>query len=396
MSSVRLGTGWVWIGLIGALAAAGCAKDASGGEQSCVPGLEVCNGIDDDCDKLIDEDEAGMKMTRDCSNGCGAGIQVCEHAEWSACDAPPQQQEVCNGKDDDCDGFADNGFDCAIGDTRPCGSDVGECREGTQECQNGCTWGDCIGDVEPQDETCDGSKDDDCDGTVDNGCGCSAGETKTCCGGTTIECGSNGKWPSCPAPPTEICDGVDQDCSGAADDHLPADPYMADEAANRVDSCEQAYTAAFVTPLIENGATKKYDFFLYKNDGSPDRDFFSFPTGEESNAECVSNPSYYECYLISVRITKEPPGTDYELCLYDMGGSSAGASCTGKPKTCSGADGNPPNEVTYGYEGGCGIDDDNRFVVEVFAASGSDNSCQPYGIEMELVGSGPQPDACGF
>ncbi len=392
MSSLRLGLSLASVCVISTMATQGCAKGSGNANRTCVPGTEVCNNLDDDCDGFVDEDEAGMQLTKDCSNGCGPGIQVCVNGAFNACDAPQPQTEVCNGKDDDCDGFVDNGFDCALGDTQKCGSDVGECRQGTQQCEAGCQWGACTGGVEPQDEKCEGSKDEDCDGTVDNGCGCSAGETKDCCGGSSITC-QNGKWPSCPPAPTEICNGLDEDCSGVADDHLPADPYMADEGTS--DSCEQAYTGAFVTPLIENGATKKYDFFLYKADGSTDRDFFSFPTAEESNAGCVSNPSYYECYTITVRITKEPTGKDYELCLYDMGGSSAGASCAGKPKTCSKSGGNGPNEVTYSYEGGCGIDDDNRFVVEVFGVTDSDQSCEPYTLEMNLTGTGPQPEPCG-
>lgn len=392
MSSLRLGFALVSVSAILTVTAWGCAKDTGGAEQACVPGLEVCNGIDDDCDKMIDEDEAGMKMTRDCSNGCGAGIQVCEKGEWSACDAPAAQTETCNGKDDDCDGFVDNGFECAAGDTQPCGSDVGECRKGEQQCTGSCTWGSCVGDVEPQDEVCEGSKDEDCDGTVDNGCGCSAGETKSCCGGTSIEC-ANGKWPSCPTPPPELCNGQDDDCSGVADDHLPADPYMIDESGT--DSCEHAYAGAFVTPLSENGGLKKYKFFLYRDDGSIDRDFFSFPTAEQSNWECTSNPSWYECYMLSVKVTA-PAGKDYELCVYDMGSSPLGSSCAGKPKMCSNADGNGPGEVLYLYQGACGDQDNNRFVVEVFGATDSDQSCEPYDLEIELIGTGPQPDSCGL
>jgi len=392
MSSARLGLSLVAISVVSAVAVWGCAEEAGSALQQCVPGMEVCNGIDDDCDKFIDENEVDMEMTRDCSNGCGEGFQVCRDGDWIPCDAPEPKEEVCNGVDDDCDGYADNGFECAKGETRKCGSDVGECKEGTQECESTCEFGDCKGDVEPQDEECEGSDDEDCDGTVDNGCGCAAGETKDCCGGITITC-QGGKWPSCPTPPAESCNGADEDCSGVADDNLPDEPFMADESSSGADSCAQAYTAAFIAPLMENGSKEDYSFYLYKAHATVDRDFFSFPTSEETSPCDLSE---YECYMISVRLTQEPAGKDYELCLYDMGGSSAGASCDGKPKTCSKADGNPANEVMYMYEGGCGDDDNNRFVVEVFGASDADQSCEPYKIEMELIGSGPQPTDCGL
>jgi MYXO-CTERM domain-containing protein len=55
----------------------------------------------------------------------------------------------------------------------PCGdSDIGECARGTQTCDSGGSWGDCVGDQGPETEICDG-KDNDCDNNVDesNGSG---------------------------------------------------------------------------------------------------------------------------------------------------------------------------------------------------------------------------------
>ncbi|MCA9627709.1 MAG: putative metal-binding motif-containing protein, partial [Myxococcales bacterium] len=70
------------------------------------------------------------------------------------------QTEVCNGKDDDCDGQVDEGL------TRSCGTSVGECEEGTETCNAG-KWGACEGAIGPQTEACD-ELDNDCDGQTDD------------------------------------------------------------------------------------------------------------------------------------------------------------------------------------------------------------------------------------
>jgi hypothetical protein len=90
------------------------------------------------------------------------------NGNWAGC--PTTSSEICNGIDDNCDGSVDNGItcECLISQTRPCGSNIGECREGTRQCAGGA-WGECVGETKPSAEVCNGL-DDDCDGTPDNNC----------------------------------------------------------------------------------------------------------------------------------------------------------------------------------------------------------------------------------
>jgi MYXO-CTERM domain-containing protein len=93
--------------------------------------------------------------------------------------------EQCDGLDNDCDGTIDNGCQCDEGTTRECGSEEGSCRAGTQTCSGG-TWGMCMSSVGPANEICNG-RDDDCDGVVDDadqGALCPAGQQ--CEGGTCV------------------------------------------------------------------------------------------------------------------------------------------------------------------------------------------------------------------
>lgn len=149
-----------------ALAHAGGAGDATGANEAFYPQeaeelrqvlealaaeaarREICNGVDDDCDGLVDEDfpEKG----RPCRSGgfgvcAGSGTLVCRadglglECQVTLPGGSPAP-EACNTLDDDCDGAIDEG--CP-----PC--------------------------VET--ETCGNFVDDDCDGAVDEGCGSCAG-----------------------------------------------------------------------------------------------------------------------------------------------------------------------------------------------------------------------------
>jgi len=73
-----------------------------------VPGPETCNGLDDDCDGVEDDDLPGESCTHSNEHGQCEGQEVCLAGQWT-CDAPVPSAEVCNGVDDNCDGQEDEG-----------------------------------------------------------------------------------------------------------------------------------------------------------------------------------------------------------------------------------------------------------------------------------------------
>lgn len=82
----------------------------------------------------------------------------------------PSTSEDCTETDRNCDGSTtpgDGSCSCTDGETRECGTDKGVCEIGQAECSGG-SWGSCQGEVTGGDEVCDG-KDNDCDGDVDEG-----------------------------------------------------------------------------------------------------------------------------------------------------------------------------------------------------------------------------------
>ncbi|HVV88621.1 MAG TPA: MopE-related protein, partial [Kofleriaceae bacterium] len=96
-----------------------CNAAGDGTECSVTAGMPVaekCNGIDDDCDTLLDETFPGLGAP------CSAGVGACARAGTLLCTADglgtrcsatpgqPAGQESCNYLDDDCNGTVDDGF----------------------------------------------------------------------------------------------------------------------------------------------------------------------------------------------------------------------------------------------------------------------------------------------
>lgn len=187
------------------------------------PGVERCDAVDGDCDGVNDED--WPELGEGCVVGAGdcraEGVWICtEDGGGVRCAAPPAVgvDEVCDGDDDDCDGAVDEGF--GVGEA--CEAGVGACvRAGVRVCVEGGAGCDAVAG-EPGVEVCGGA-DEDCDGVVDEGLGvgegCVVGVGACAADGVTV-CGPDGV--VCEGAPgeggAEVCDGVDDDCDGRVDE----------------------------------------------------------------------------------------------------------------------------------------------------------------------------------
>jgi hypothetical protein len=202
------------------------------GALKCTPGSpqpETCNGLDDNCDSFIDEGilpGVGMQCNTGLMGLCSIGLTTCTGVGGVVCTAsvaPGQLPESCNGQDDNCDGQIDEGI-AQVGMPCTAPGNVGVCQFGTYVCPTQAPFQLTCNHPLPgtTQETCNG-KDDDCNGTIDdpalvNGQPCNTGLQGVCAAGIT-QCAAGSQ--SCnpiQVAQTELCNNKDDDCNGVVDD----------------------------------------------------------------------------------------------------------------------------------------------------------------------------------
>jgi hypothetical protein len=234
----------------------GVITGCQNGKPICTPtrrpqAKELCgDGIDNDCNGQVDDDDAACDCkegsTRSCFSGdaatkgkgaCKEGTQTClPSGSWGACKGEViASTEVCDNKDNDCDGAVDESFptqgqSCILELNKgPCRYGIlTKCDKGKPLCKPNATAA--------ARETCDNNIDDNCNGLIDDGCGCKPGASRDCylgppgsssnapCKKGQQRCIGGNFWSGCqPAalPLVETCNGIDDDCDGKADENNP-------------------------------------------------------------------------------------------------------------------------------------------------------------------------------
>lgn len=208
-------------------------NDVVGLGENINPGeLDVCNGVDDDCNAgTVDGvNHSGYGNVTSCGVGecAAAGVWTCSSGaiiDNCSAGAPTGPDNDCNGLDENCDGIPDDGY-------------VSDASCGVGVCQSGNTPSSCVGGseilcvpglpTETPEATCDDLLDNDCDGDIDMGDSdcltsfCTDDDVDTYDNCTLVQGGDANDAVDCdnsdasvyPGAPENCTDGIDNQCFG--------------------------------------------------------------------------------------------------------------------------------------------------------------------------------------
>ncbi len=358
-----------------------CTPAGLGPCEAPIPSVEECDGKDNDCDGLFDEgtcsgDEQCACNATGCACGCPPGLVDCggglgcidpnvSVAHCGDCDSPCQgadvatfacqdgqcavvkcaagredvdgiastgcectiSDEVCDGKDNDCDGETDEGGTLCSGE----GGCVGTCGSGECTCDDGCDA--CGGTCIPMASY--GTDAKNC-GYCGNACALEGAAIHTCNQGTCCavvcatgrkdcnkDCTDGCEWEVNP----ESCDGIDNDCNGLTDESPLSDCGGAKVCVTGKCQCD---------PTIENLAQCGSDACV---DLGSDPDHCGI-CGNDCDQLGMANVAVTKCVAkeCAVAVCKAPwvdvDGESFNGCECQK--TSTAELCNGKDDNCNG------------------------------------------------------------
>jgi hypothetical protein len=129
-----------------------CGGDCHDGDGTVSPArAESEDGVDEDCDGIVDE---GTNAYDDDGDGFTENGGDCDDDDK---DISPGAQEICNGDDDDCDNLFDEDLPCTDDDGDGFSEDLGDCNDGDAGINTFAA------------EDPDNGVDDNCNGVIDEG-----------------------------------------------------------------------------------------------------------------------------------------------------------------------------------------------------------------------------------
>lgn len=204
---------------------------------------EVCDNLDNDCDGERDEGLGQSCASLDLDgDGFTPRRGDCNDADSNTYPGAP---ELCDGTDQSCNGTADEGFDFD-----------GDGYTDAAYCPTGTDCNDLEAEIHPDvPELCNGL-DDDCDDTIDDGYveNCQALDLDGD-GYRPLDGDCDDSNPQTYPGAEEICDGIDQDCTG-----IPDEPFDVDEDGyTDLDRCLEGTDCNDLDPDVHPGVVEECD-----------------------------------------------------------------------------------------------------------------------------------------
>ncbi len=343
--------------------------DCNDANASINPGaVDICNGIDDNCDGKTDEgcDDDGDGYC-DASLPAPIGnIAACPQGGGDCDDTNkninPGKIEICNnGVDDNCNGTQNDAgaINCSTFysdvDTDSYGSNTSKClcnAAGTFTATNNLDCNDNDATINPQGtEICDGV-DDNCDGTIDEGCdddkdgycdinmqmtsnALCANSVKPAAGKAKAGDDCNDTDKTIHPSSGELCDNVDQDCNGVTDEGCDDD---------KDGYCDATMVVSTPLPTVcPKGPGDCDDYNSDQNPGAPEvcgNGIDDNCNGSQNDVNAVNCTKFYfdgdaDTYGLNIAQCLCVPAGSYTATLNNDCNDSVASIHPGAPEMCS-------------------------------------------------------------